>query len=254
MSAGVATEDAGGWSERLGEARVVLEFGSTARGESQPQAPPGEGRSVLLVPGLLAPEVSLRPLALWLARAGWRPLRAGVGLNIDCSQVLIDRLIERLEVAQAERPGRAIAIGQSRGGLLTRAVAVQRPDLVGASVALGSPVTGMLDVSPSTARQLQMLARLGSNGMPGFLSRECEDGPCCERYRAAIGSAAPDGVRLVAIWSSSDGMVNPEACRDPHAECHHISSSHIGMGMNASVWRQLTETLSGFDQAVSAPL
>jgi pimeloyl-ACP methyl ester carboxylesterase len=239
------------WRERLGEARVVLEYRSTANRDALPAAPAGEGRPVLLVPGLLAPENTLRPLALWLRASGWNPVRSGIGLNVDCSQVLLDKLTARLEAAYTRRPARAIVIGQSRGGLLARALAVQRPDLVAASVALGSPITGMLDVSPGTARQLRMLAKLGSVGVPGFLSPECEEGPCCERFRAAITAPAPEDVRLIALWSGSDGMVNPEACRDPHAECHEVSSSHIGMGLNAGVWRRLVGVLGDIDPALS---
>src|SRR3954453_20240106 len=56
----------------------------------------GRGRPVLLIPGFLAGDGSLSMMAGWLKRAGYRPSRAGIVSNVNCSGVLLPRLEERL--------------------------------------------------------------------------------------------------------------------------------------------------------------
>lgn len=228
---------------------MVREVWSTRRGAAVPAAPDGADRTVLLIPGFLAPNMSLRPLSSWLRAAGWRTHRAAVGLNTGCSQRVLDVLVRRAEQVHALEGERLLVIGQSRGGVHARALAAARPDLVHASVALGSPVRDVLDVRPSVRKQLEVLARLGSQGVPGLLTRECETGPCCADYRSALTGAPPEGVRLYAIYSPSDEIVSPEACRDPHADCRSIDCGHQAMSLNAAVWRELAVILSGLDVA-----
>ena len=45
----------------------------------------GRGRPVLLIPGFMAGDGSLAMMAGWLKRAGYRPSRAGMRSNVDCS-------------------------------------------------------------------------------------------------------------------------------------------------------------------------
>ena len=44
----------------------------------------GRGRPVMLIPGFLAGDASLGPMAGWLKRAGYRPARAGIRAHVDC--------------------------------------------------------------------------------------------------------------------------------------------------------------------------
>src|SRR3954453_18955794 len=52
----------------------------------------GGGRPVLLVPGFLAGDRSLGLMAGWLTRNGYRPKRARMISNADCSGATLDRL------------------------------------------------------------------------------------------------------------------------------------------------------------------
>src|SRR4051812_15929537 len=73
--------------------------------------------SILLIPGFLAGDASMRTLATYLRAAGQHPHAAGISRNVQCSEITIGRLLERVE-AVAERDGRRVCIiGHSRGGL-----------------------------------------------------------------------------------------------------------------------------------------
>src|SRR4029450_3534599 len=54
------------------------------------------GRPVLLIPGFLAGDGSLPPMARWLKRAGYRPSRAGIVSNVNCAGALMPRLVKAL--------------------------------------------------------------------------------------------------------------------------------------------------------------
>jgi pimeloyl-ACP methyl ester carboxylesterase len=142
-------------------------------------------------------------------------------------------------------------IGQSRGGELARVVAVRNPDLVSALVMLGSPVLAPLSVGPGVMHAVRSVARLGDLGLPGLFSSRCADGECCAAYREDLRAPLGDGVRAVAIYSRTDGIVAWEACLDPHASHVEVSSSHAGMSVNRNVYRVLGQIL---DQEKEADL
>ena len=82
---------------------------------------------MLLIPGFLAGDGSLGVMANWLKRADYRPTRAGIRANVDCSGALLERLEQRLEPIVAEQGRRAAIVGQSRGGGLAKVLAHRRP-------------------------------------------------------------------------------------------------------------------------------
>ena len=66
-------------------ARLVAER-DFLRPEHHADAPP-----VLLVPGFMAGDRSLRVLAAWLRRRGSRTAAAGIRLNVDCAERAVGR-------------------------------------------------------------------------------------------------------------------------------------------------------------------
>jgi triacylglycerol lipase len=207
----------------------------------------GRGRPVLLIPGFLAGDASLGPMAAWLKRAGYRPTRAGMRANVDCSGTLLPRLEERLERVVREQGMRAVVIGQSRGGALAKVLAVRRPELVSGLVTLGSPQLAPLAVHPLVRLQLQAVGTLGSLGAPGLFRRSCLDGECCAEFWEQLAGPLPAGVGFVAVYSRSDGIVDWRACLDPCAEEHvEIASSHLGMAVSPAGWRAVGAALDRF--------
>lgn len=106
-----------------------------------------------------------------------------------------------------------------------------------------APVVEPLNVGPGVLRAVRSVARLGDLGMPGMLSSECGHGPCCAAFRGDLRASLPAELRAVSIYSRSDGIVAWEACLDADAERLEIDSSHSGMSVNATVYRELARIL-----------
>jgi pimeloyl-ACP methyl ester carboxylesterase len=207
----------------------------------------GRGQPVLLIPGFLAGDGSLSLMAGWLKRSGYRPTRAGMRANVDCSGAALDRLEERLDAIVTEQGTRAAVVGQSRGGGLAKALAGRRPDLVRGIVTLGSPQLDALAVHPFVRLQVEAVSRLGSLGAPGLFKRSCLDGECCQKFWEQLAAPCPDGVGFVSVYSRSDGIVDWRACLDPCADEHvEISTSHCGMAVSPAAWRAVASALERF--------
>ncbi|MDX6670640.1 MAG: triacylglycerol lipase [Solirubrobacteraceae bacterium] len=241
-----------------------------------PPASPVPGQPVLLVPGLLASDSTLTLMARWLKRAGYAPRRAGIAVNVDCSEAEMGRLVDRLERATSVAGRRAVVVGHSRGGVFARALAVRRPDLVAGIVTMGSPLVDPLrNVHPFLHLQLEVLSSLGDLGLGRVLRHTCADARlfdefpehalsrvllrrarrrmdeaeasgdgCCtqfwEDFRAEFPSEA---VRFVSLFSRSDGIVHYEACLDPAAEQVEVPGTHCGMAASAPVYREVSAAL-----------
>ena len=137
---------------------------------------------------------------------------------MNCAGVLMPRLEERLERLVALQGQRAAIVGQSRGGKLAKVLARRRPDLVSGVVALGSPQVDPLAVHPLVRLQVEAVSRLGSLGAPGLFKRSCLDGDCCSSFWEDLAEPPARGVRLVSVYSKSDGVVDWHSCLDPHAD------------------------------------
>jgi triacylglycerol lipase len=218
------------------------EFRSVKRRDD---APP-----VLLIPGFMAGDSSLRVLRRWLMRRGHHVHMSGIRANVGCADALVRRLDEQLQALASETERRVYLIGQSRGGVLARSLAVRRADAVLGLAMLGSPVNDGLAVSPHVLRAARMVATLGDLGVPGVLSTQCKDGACCADFRAELAAPLPRGTPATAMYSYTDGIVDWQACVDPHAEPVNVDSSHCGMSVNLNVYRALDRAL---DAAAAPP-
>lgn len=241
---------------------------------NEPRTNAGDGLAVLLIPGLLAPDRSLGLFARYLKRHGFTPRRAGIASNVDCSEREATRLEQRLERAYAQTGRRVAVVGQSRGGVFGRALAVRRPDLVGAVIGMGSPLVDPLtSIHPLLHLQLELIARFGDRKVPRLASHSCLDrdiieqlaelpdggrvtralakqlakreaGSCCTEFWKDFRSPFPANVSYLSIWSRLDGVVNPKACHDPAARLLEVRSSHCGMAFNRHVYRAVLDELT----------
>jgi len=219
------------------EYRFGLEMRALLRDDRfrEPSEAP-ESRAVMLIPGFLTGDQSLGLLGSWLKRSGHRTRRAGMRLNVDCSESAVTRLEQCLARFCEDQGEQAFVIGQSRGGTFARVLAVRRPDLVRGIVTLGSPHVAPLAVHPLVWLQGAALVTLGSLGVPGIASRSCVTGSCCTRFTNDLAAEFPSKVRFVAVYSRTDGVVDWRACLDPDARHVEVDSTHCGMSVHPEVF------------------
>ncbi|HEX8382580.1 MAG TPA: alpha/beta fold hydrolase [Sphingomonas sp.] len=184
-------------------------------------APPGDGRAVMLLPGLFNSDRSNFVMARFLRRLGYRVEGWGLGRNRGVRSVGPDaeRLIARIAALAAEA-GPVTLVGVSLGGMLARLVAHRRPDLVRAVVTVSSPYAG----DPRATNVWRAFE---------LFTGERVDDPSVRARSARI--AAPLPVPATAIWSASDGLVAGEICRCDHAVAVEIRSGHLGVQLKPAL-------------------
>jgi triacylglycerol lipase len=165
--------------------------------------PHGDGHPVLLIPGLLANDDYLRPWSNWLGRVGYSPIWSGLRIDPGFSETAIRQVTERVEQQHQRTGSRVSIIGHSMGGALARAAALRSPNSVRHVITLGSPL---------------------------FFGAQ---------YRLSLS------VALTAIYTRNDRIVrHPHAlARDDHAQNIEVSGSHLGLTLNAEVYRHLGQAL-----------
>jgi len=217
---------------------------------------PGDGRGVVLIPGFMAGDSSLGIMTRWLRGLGYHTHKAGIRSHVDCSTAVCELLEPCLE-RMADKTGERVAIvGQSRGGIVARALAVQRPDLVSGIVTLGSPVCNMLRVHPVVLGSIGVVGALGMLKVPHVFTYRCLMGDCCKDFRASLECQTwPEDVGYTAVYSKRDGIVQWKACLDPCADEHvEVGSSHCGMSVHPDVYTVVGRSLATFGNADDVPV
>lgn len=187
-------------------------------------APRGDGHAVLVLPGLLASDVSTSVLRRFVRRLGYHAAGWNLGRNKGPTERVVGELPRALS-ALAEQTGRPVSlIGWSLGGIYARELARQHPAQVRQVITLGSPF-GMTDDRQSHAHRayLRQAHRHATNGVPA-------------RERLAEPIAVPS----TAVYSRHDGIVAWQACMGPETELHEnveVRCAHLGFGNDpATLW------------------
>jgi len=196
--------------------------------------PPGLGRPVMLIPGFLAGDWTLRTPFQWLRRMGYRPRMAGVTFNVMYSEVMLRPLIDSLAALYKRTGARVSLVGHSRGGVLAMVLAHRKPELVERVITLGSPLNDPFDVHPLTmagvrAAHLYNVVRYGH--------------PASVEMRFLRDLAAAPKVPTTSIYSRSDGVINWKACLRTDINAIEVKGSHVGLGLNPEVYRILAHLL-----------
>jgi len=234
------------WGDHLRETRWSLELGRLLvdpvfRGSGIPH---GDGRPVILMPGLGGGDQTLLVLAVWLRRIGYRPHMCGFVANVKCSEVTVERVERRLAAICDGNRRRAALIGHSRGGHFARALAHRRPEFVSHAVSVGAGLRRMLAVSYPTeaaARGIRrVLLHTGHAGSPQCFTEACD----CAFARDFAGPFPTDRVRLTSIYSKEDGVIRWQSALVPEAECIEVTGSHVGLIFNRKTYRAIAATLA----------
>jgi pimeloyl-ACP methyl ester carboxylesterase len=207
--------------------------------------PVRDAEPVVLVPGFLAGDGTLRLMGAALRRQGYRTYRSHIHANVGCTLTAAAQLEARLESIAIRRGSRVRIVGHSLGGMLARGLAVRRPDLVSGIVTLGSPMLAPGAHHFSLTTSVDVLVRLSRAGVPGLMAEDCVRGACARQSFDESRQPIPPGVEFTSIWSRRDGIVDWRACVDPLAKSIEVTTSHIGMALDPRVVDHVVATLRG---------
>jgi pimeloyl-ACP methyl ester carboxylesterase len=184
--------------------------------------PAGDGRPVMLLPGLFNSDLSGAAMRGFLNRIGYRayPWKLGRNLGVRAIGAEGERLFARVEAIAAEAGQPVTLIGISLGGIMARLVAHRRPDLVREVITISSPFAG-------TPRATNVWRAFE------WLTGESVDAAHVAELRAEIERPLP--VPATAIWSASDGLVNGRVCHIDAEPAIEVVSSHVGVQLNPDV-------------------
>jgi predicted alpha/beta hydrolase family esterase len=214
------------------EGRAIHEFGAFLGAlPLLTLAPKGDGHPVLVLPGLVASDISTRPLRGFLenrgyAVSGWRQ-GSNLGLRHGVQQAMVD-LVQELSDAH----GRKISlVGWSLGGLYARQLAKMMPDRVRSVITLGSPFAG----NPKATNAWRVY--------------EMASGRRADEEDARFGGSLAEtpSVPTTAIFSRTDGICAWQGCMEkPSAwsENIEVESSHCGMGHHPAVVYAVADRLA----------
>ena len=193
-------------------------------------APRGDGHPVLVLPGLVASDLSTRLLRDFLARRGYAVHGWGLGRNYGPRPGVEEAMLATID-RLADSSGRTVSlVGQSLGGAYARLLAVQRPAAVRSVITLGSPIAG----HPRASNAWRVYE---------FTSGKSAVDP--QRWRQ-VTQAPP--VPTTSIYSRSDGVVawrnSIEASAASQAENIEVVSSHIGMAVHPAVLFAIADRLA----------
>lgn len=230
------------WREWLAPGQWLrLRFSPVYRGHGVPR---GDGTPVVLVHGFLTRGSYLGPLRGWLERIGYDATVAGIGWNVDCFDVLADRLIAELRATRA-RTGRPVAlIGHSLGGVLARAAAARAPELVASVAMLGAPVRGLrlhpvLKLGAVAARASVHARRRAS------VDRNCMTLACTCATVQALARPLPPDMPQLAVAARHDGLTDWRYAVDRAAmPVMEADTSHVGLVLDPAVYEAVRRHLA----------
>ncbi len=198
---------------------------------------------VVLVPGFMAGDSTLALMSRHLRKLGYRTYRSTMHANVGCTQEAAYALERRIESIAIKRDRKVTIVGHSLGGLLARAIASRRPDLVDGIIAMGSPILAPGAIHSVLAFDLAVVVALRRAGLGNMMGEDCTSGDCARlSWEQAQTPLDPD-VAFTSIFSRRDGVIDWRGCLDPGAKTVEVRTSHLGMAVDPVVFDIVTETL-----------
>ena len=174
----------------------------------------GQGRVVMVVPGLLTSDFWTVILRKYLSKKGFQVYGWEMGTNLGRMEK-IPELISKIEAIKIRHNQPIILIGWSIGGLFSREVSHQRPDLISKVMTLGSPFGDVQ--APNNAKWVFELLN--------------DDYDIDHSLVQML--ASPTTMPSVAFYSKKDGIMHLEAGMDNITDDHNLDEekrrSHFSM-------------------------
>lgn len=196
-------------------------------------APRGDGHPVLVLPGLMAGDLSTLVLRRFLRRQGFHPYRWHLGRNVGPTAAVRAELPAAIERIARRNRSTVSVVGWSLGGIFARDLAHRFPEHVRQVVTLASPYR---------------LRHPGQSRANGAFYRYSHLHVRDEEARQLTGvSPHPLSVPSTSIYSRMDGVVAWQHCIEPEgerAENIRVRSSHLGIGFDPHVLYAVADRLA----------
>ena len=228
------------------EARAPFEYAaSLAMAPWLLSAPRGDGHPVLVYPGLMASDLSTRPLRRLLRALGHDVHGWQQGRNLGPRDGQLDRALQRILELHRETGRKLSLVGWSLGGIYARELAKQAPDAVRCVVTLGTPFAGHMHAS-NARRSFDWLQRRRQVQRPttaASADSAAATSPTAVRRELHVAPPVP----TTSIFSRSDGVVAWQSsvqAAGALTESIEVRASHIGLGVNPIALRALADRLA----------
>lgn len=216
--------------------RTLLDMGALGLGVAPllARAPRGDGHLVLVLPGLLASNVSTTVMRAFLRFLGYEVHGWSLGRNLGPRA--IGQRGERLEAELDrifEESGRRISlVGWSLGGLMARVMTQRAPDKVRQVITLGSGFAGSAQATNAWRIYEHVSGEKVSARSNRRLTRETARSP---------------QVPSTSIFTRGDGIVAWRSCVGPgrdRSDNIRVRGSHCGLGFNPAALYAVAERLA----------
>ncbi len=210
-----------------------------ARSQLDEVLPAGGGRPVVLVPGYLAGDSSMREIERWLSRSEYVVSFAKIGRNMKVSSWAADRVVEAIDEAALSSGREVTVIGHSRGGQQARVAVARRSDQVDRLITLGSPVRHHLPRSFALRGSIEGLRLLSMSPIGPSFAVDADD-----EYVSELFEPFPAGVPWTTIYSRTDGIVEWQSTLDPLASSIEVDATHSGLTASVSSFEAIAQALA----------
>lgn len=193
------------------------------------QQHPGQGRPVLVFPGLGANDLTTQPLRRLLDDLGYRTYPWAQGFNFGPRHGVLERCVAHLRQIEQAHGQPVSLLGWSLGGLYARELAKLHPELARCVITLGTPFTGHPKAT-NAWRFYQLVS-----------GQSVDDHELLAQIRKS------PAVPTSSIYSRSDGVVSWRCSvmePGPLAENIEVQASHLGMAMNPMVVYAVADRLA----------
>jgi pimeloyl-ACP methyl ester carboxylesterase len=197
--------------------------------------PHGDGRPVLLIPGFLAGDWTMRIMDGWLGRVGYRVNLSGILLNVQHSERMLSGLRRVLGEIVDATGSRVSLVGHSRGGLLAKVLSQRNPDAVEQVIALGSPLADWTDLAAITHHAVGVVRTANELAFGRKLNAEGRF-----TYDLKLAPLVP----TTSIYTKADDVVNFRSCLRPDVPAIPVWGTHNGLVVNPEVYRLLGRLLA----------
>jgi len=226
----------------LETARLILSMNRLIR-----EAPRGDGRPVLTIPGYGGGDGSMFFLRYLLDKIGYQSFALDLGTNFESAaerimriedavafrEKMVEQVIRRAEEIHRETSQPIDLIGWSLGGLYAFDVSQSIPDKIRQAITLAAPFG-----DPRGTSTFNFFRTLNRSTVPV----EEQDFDLWLNKR----TLKTDQVPVKIFYSHSDGIVSPQIARlDDHPAVEHIEidASHAGFTVNRNVLMHVTHLL-----------